>query len=62
MGYLRRVPVELEQRPRLVSVTAVTVTGGSGGWKLEGWVGEEDGYGGQRSGEIGGREGLSSCR
>jgi len=25
MGYLRWVPVELEQRPRLVSVTAVIV-------------------------------------
>jgi len=44
MGYLRRVPVELKQRPRLVSVAAVTafvvnadinsLTGGSGvGWK-----------------------------
>jgi hypothetical protein len=28
---------------------------------VEGWVGKEDGYGGQRSGKIGGREVLSSC-
>jgi hypothetical protein len=42
MGYLRRVPVELKQRPRLVSVAAVIAfvvnagidSGGSGvGWK-----------------------------
>ena len=48
---------------RISSPTPVptqSVTGGSG--RLEGWVGEEDGYGGQRSGEIGGGEVLSSCR
>jgi hypothetical protein len=59
-GYLRRVPVKLKQRPRLVSVAAVIafivnathlVTGGSGSRRLEGWVGKEDG-GGQRSGGL----------
>ena len=36
--------------PTLVSTRSVT--GGSG--RLEGWIGEEDSYGGQHSGEIGG--------
>ena len=62
MGYLRRVPVELKQWPRLVSVATVIafiVNAGTDsfsnwrkwGGRLEGWVGKEDG-GGQRSGGL----------
>jgi hypothetical protein len=56
-GYLRRVPVKLKQRPLLVSAVAFIVNTGTDsfsnwGGRLEGWVGKEDGCGGQRSGGL----------
>jgi hypothetical protein len=47
--------------PTLVLTHSVTRGSGVEG-RLEGWVGKEDGYRGQCSGEIGGGEVLSSCR
>jgi len=56
MGYLRWVPVELKQRPRLVSAAAVIAfvvnagTDSFSNWRKWDGVGKEDGCGGQRSG------------